>query len=68
MQQRFKGEAGMGGRGKNRPLEAHNKQNRTSKATGIAPARRTKASTKPKNNQGRNQKEWSAAKKMAARY
>jgi hypothetical protein len=68
MQERFKGQAGTGSRGKNQPRKSQNKKNRTSKATGISPGNRTKPSTKPKKNQGRNQKEWSAEKKMAARY
>jgi hypothetical protein len=68
MQERLKGQAGMGGSGKNQPLKSQNKKNRTSKKTGIAPANRTRPSLKAKKNQGRNQKEWSAAKKMAARY
>jgi hypothetical protein len=68
MQRRFKGQAGMGGRGKNETKTNQPKKNRTSKRTGIAPANRTKPTTKARGNQKRNQKEWSSEKRMAARY
>ena len=69
MQQRFKGQSGMGSRGKNQPKNSQNKKTRTTKRTKVAsPANRTKPSGTKKANQGRNQKEWSAEKRMAARY
>ena len=67
MQRRFKGQAGMGGRGKNQSRTNTPKKNRTSKRTGIAPGNKTRPSLKARNNQKRNQKEWSAEKRMAAR-
>ena len=67
MQARFKGQAGMGGRGKNKARTSQNKKNRTSKRTGIAPGNRTRAADKARWNQKRNQKEWAAEKRMAAR-
>jgi hypothetical protein len=69
MQARFKGQAGMGGRGKDQPKNSQNKKTRTSKRTKVAgPANRTKPALKKKANQGRNQKEWAAEKKMGARF
>ena len=69
MQERFKGQAGMGSRGKNQPKNSQNKKNRTSKRTKVAsPANRTKPSRSTKANQGRNQQAWSAEKRMGARY
>jgi hypothetical protein len=68
MEQRFKGQAGMGARGKNQPVTKAAKKNRTSKRSGISPGRRTRPSADRKKNQGRNQKEWAAEKRMAARY
>ena len=67
MQQRFKGQAGAGSRGKDQPRNSQNKKNRTSKRTGIKPGNRTRPATKARANQKRNQKEWSAEKRMAAR-
>jgi hypothetical protein len=67
MQRRFKGQAGLGGRGKNQAKSPAEKKNRTSKRTGLAPANRTKPTTKARGNQKRNQKEWSSEKRMAAR-
>jgi hypothetical protein len=69
MQERFKGQSGMGSRGKNQPKKTQTKKTRTTKRTNIAgPANRTKPSRSNKANQERNQKEWSAEKRMAARY
>ena len=69
MQERFKGQAGLGSRGKNQPKNSQNKKSRTSKRTKVAsPANRTKPSRSKKANQGRNQKSWSAEKRMGARY
>jgi hypothetical protein len=69
MQARFKGQTGLGGRGKDQAKTSQNKKTRTTKRTKVAsPANRTKPSLSKKANQGRNQKEWSAEKRMAARY
>jgi hypothetical protein len=67
MEQRFKGQAGMGGRGKNQSKSKTPVKNRTSKRTGIAPGNRTRPADEPRANQKRNQKEWAAEKRMAAR-
>jgi hypothetical protein len=68
MQQRFKGQAGMGGRGKNQDKQLEEKKTRTSERKPGPGANLTKPSPRKKDNQKRNQREWAAKKKMASRY
>jgi hypothetical protein len=67
-EQRFKGQAGMGGRGKNQERNRQDKKTRTSKRKPGGGANLTRPSVRTKDNQGRNQKQWAAKKKMASRY
>jgi hypothetical protein len=68
MQQRFKGQAGMGGRGKNQRRTRQDKvtPKRKRKTGGGASLKRS--SPHPRGNQKRNQKQWSAKKRMQSRY
>jgi hypothetical protein len=66
--ERHKGQAGMGGRGKNQPKTGEDKatRKRTRKTGGGATL--TRPSDDPKANQGRNQSKWKTAKRMRSRY
>jgi hypothetical protein len=67
-QQRFKGQAGMGSRGKNQRKTRQDKVTaRRQRKTGGG-VTLEKPSDNPRNNQCRNQTEWGKKKKMRTRY
>jgi hypothetical protein len=63
-----KGEAGLGGRGKNKPTHSQNQATRKKVGLSTKPANLTRASDTPRWNQKRNQQEWHSAKQMKSRY
>ena len=67
-QQRNKGQAGMGGRGKNQERGRHDvgTRRRTRKSGGGAS--RSRPAGTARGNQGRNQREWQAERRMGSRY
>ena len=67
-QQRSKGMAGMGGRGKNKPKNRQDEATRKRVRKTGGPANLTRPSSRNKDNQGRNQKEWASAKRASTRY
>ena len=68
MQQRFKGQAGMGSRGKNQLKARQTKVTPKRKRKTGGGATLARASAKTRDNQKRNQKQWHAKKRMATRY
>jgi hypothetical protein len=68
VQQRFKGQAGMGGRGKNQRRTRQDKVTPRRKRKTGGGVTLEKPSDKPRWNQKRNQTEWEKKKKMKTRY
>ena len=66
--ERHKGEAGMGGRGKDVARNRQSKATAKRKRNPGPSATLTKPSPKPRTNQRRNQREWSTEKTMRRRY
>jgi hypothetical protein len=67
-QQRNKGQAGMGGRGKNQVKGRQDQATRRRQRKTGGGVTLSKPSDNPKQNQGRNQEEWEKARKMNSRY
>jgi hypothetical protein len=67
-QERNKGQAGMGGRGKNQERGRHDVGTRRRERKTGGGASLTKPSTKRRANQQRNQHEWHAERRMKSRY
>jgi hypothetical protein len=66
MQQRFKGAAGMGARGKNKPAQRQGPTAKRKRKTGGGQT--LERPSTPRANQRRNQTEWAKKRKMAERY
>lgn len=67
-QTRNKGQAGMGGRGKNQERGRHDIGTRRRQRKTGGGASLTKPSNRKRANQGRNQREWQAERRMQSRY
>ena len=67
-QERNKGQAGMGGRGKNQERGRDDVGTRRRKRNTGGGATLTKPARTPRGNQGRNQREWNTARRMESRY
>jgi hypothetical protein len=68
VQEKHKGEAGQGGRGKNRPATRQNRVKRRRARNPQPSANRTRPADEPRGNQKRNQGEWQAEKRSRSRY
>lgn len=67
-QTRNKGQAGMGGRGKNQERGRHDVGTRRRVRKPGGGASHTKPGKTARQNQGRNQQEWHAERRMRTRY
>ena len=68
VQQRFKGQAGMGSRGKNQRKSRQDKVSPRRKRKTGGGATLEKPSDNPRWNQKRNQNEWAKKRRMRTRY
>ena len=69
-EQRFKGAAGMGARGKNQPKSSQPKATRRKQKypkMAAAKVKGVQSGSRAKQNQGKNQRDWNAARKMRVR-
>jgi hypothetical protein len=67
-QERTKGQAGMGGRGKNQERGKQDVGTRRTEQKSGGGASLTRASDNPRYNQQRNQDKWHEQKRMRSRY
>ena len=67
-QERNKGQAGMGGRGKNQERGRHDIGTRRRERNKGGGAALTKPTRTARGNPGRNQQEWHTKRKMKSRY